>query len=83
MQEPYLNNNEPFSEGPQQYKNKKELEEEERRGRWIMAEGMLNFLGVALGVLAIFALATILVSLVVWLFQDFSNRFAFIVDRFS
>lgn len=67
----------------QEYKNKKELEEEERRGRWIMAEGMLNFLGAALGVLAVFVLAAILVSLLIWLFQDFSSRFAFILDRFS
>ncbi len=67
----------------QQYRNKKELEEEDRRARWIMAEGMFNFLGVAAGVLAILVLVTILVSLVIWLIQDFSGRFAFILDRFA
>lgn len=67
----------------QQYRNKKELEEEDRRARWVMAEGMFNFLGVAVGVLAILVLVTILVSLVIWLIQDFSGRFAFILDRFA
>lgn len=67
----------------QQYRNRKELEEEDRRARWIMAEGMLNFLGVAVGVLAILVLVTILISLVIWLIQDFSGRFAFILDRFA
>ena len=68
---------------PQDYRNKKELEEEKRRGRWIMAEGLLNFVGAAVGVLAVFVLAAVLVSLLIWLFQDFSARFAFILDRFG
>ena len=46
-----------------------------------MAAGVMNFLGVVLGVVCIFVLLALLFSLISWLSQDFSSTFSLIRTR--
>ncbi|MBE5770756.1 MAG: hypothetical protein E7336_05220 [Clostridiales bacterium] len=64
------------------YFQRKEWEAQEKRDRYRVAAGMMNFLGVVLGVAAIFLLLALLFSLVSWLLQDVSSTFAILRTRF-
>ncbi len=57
--------------------------EEETRDRWMMAEGVLNFIAAAVGVILTLLLIVLLVSLVDWLIGDMTgSRFAVLLERF-
>ena len=65
------------------YFQRKEWEAQEKRDRYRVAAGMMNFLGVVVGVAAIFLLLALLFSLLSWLFQDISSTFAILRTRFQ
>ena len=65
------------------YFQRKEWEAEEKRDRYRVAAGMMNFLGVVVGVAAIFLLLALLFSLISWLAQDISSTFAILRTRFQ
>ena len=57
--------------------------EEETSDRWMMAEGVLNFIAAAVGVILTLLLIVLLVSLVDWLIGDMTgSRFAVLLERF-
>lgn len=64
------------------YKMNKEMEKEERRGKWRMAHGVMEYVSVVIGVLLILLLLSVLLSLLSWLRQDMTSTFAFLTNRF-
>ena len=56
-------------------------DEEERRERWQVVSGVLEFVGVIVGAVAILLLLAILISLVSWLVQDVRGTFAILFSR--
>lgn len=60
----------------QEYELKKELEREQKQDRFRLAAGMMEFLGVALGIVGILALIALLISLISWLSQNVSDTFS-------
>ena len=65
------------------YFQRKEWEAQEKRDRYRVAAGMMNFLGVVVGVAAIFLLLALLFSLVSWFSQDMTSNFAILRTRFQ
>lgn len=61
---------------------RKEWEAQEKQDHYRVAAGVMNFLGVVLGVVAIFVLLALLFSLVSWLIQDISSTFSILRTRF-
>lgn len=72
-----------YQEPQDDYFVRKEEEREERLDRLRMTAGMLNFFGVVLGVIAIFILVVLIVSLCNWLFRDMSGIFSVIFSIFK
>lgn len=64
------------------YFRRKEWERQERQDHFRVAAGVMEFLGVALGVLSILVLLALLFSLVSWLARDISSTFAILRTRF-
>ena len=60
----------------------REEAEEERRGRWRMTEGMLNFLAVVVGAILIVLLTALLFSMINWLLNDVNTTFSVLKSRF-
>lgn len=65
------------------YHLRKQWEKEEKRDRFRMAAGMLEFAGVVAGVISILVLLALLFSLISWLSQDISGTFAVLRTRFQ
>ena len=61
----------------------REWEKEERRDHYRVATGVMEFLGVVLGVVSILVLAALLMSLLTWLAQDVNSTFAILRTRFQ
>lgn len=64
------------------YFRRKEWERQERQDHFRVAAGVMEFLGVALGVVSILVLLALLFSLVSWLVRDISSTFAILRTRF-
>ena len=60
----------------QEYEMKKEWEHEQRQDRFRVAAGMMEFLGVVLGVVGILVLVALLISLISWLSQNVAGTFS-------
>lgn len=69
--------------GQTPYQLRKQWEKEDRQDRFRVAAGVMEFLGVVLGVIAVLVLFTLLVSLVNWLMKDISGTFAILRTRFQ
>lgn len=69
--------------GQTPYQLRKQWEKEDRQDRFRVAAGVMEFLGVVLGVIAVLVLFTLLVSLVNWLTKDISGTFAILRTRFQ
>ena len=67
----------------QEYEQRKEWEQQEKREHFRMAAGMMEFLGVVLGVISIFVLLALLFSLLNWLGQDIAGTFSILRTRFQ
>ena len=67
----------------EEYQQRKEQEQALRQERLRVAAGVMNFLGVVLGVAAIFVLLALLFSLLSWLSQDISSTFSILRTRFQ
>ena len=65
------------------YEQRKEWERQERQDHFRVAAGLMNFLGVVLGVVCIFLLLALLFSLLSWLSQDISSTFSILRTRFQ
>ena len=65
------------------YFQRKEWERQERRDHYKVAAGVMNFLGVVLGVVSILVLAALLFSLLSWLGQDIAANFTILRMRFQ
>lgn len=65
------------------YSMRKQWEKEDRRDRYKVAAGVMNFLGVVLGVISILLLLALIVSLVSWLSKDISGTFAILRTHFQ
>ncbi len=60
---------------------RKQWEKEDRQDRYRIIAGILEFLGVIVGVACIVVLLALLFSLVSWLNQDISSTFAILRTR--
>ena len=67
----------------EEYEQRKEWERQEKQDHFRVAAGLMNFLGVVLGVVAIFLLLALLFSLLNWLGQDAASTFSFLKSRFK
>lgn len=67
----------------QEYEQRKAWEKEDKREHFRMAAGMMDFLGVVLGVIGILVLLALLFSLISWLTQDISSTLSFLRTRFQ
>ena len=65
------------------YQLRKQWEKEDRQDRFQVAAGVMEFLGVVLGVVCVLVLFTLLISLVNWLIKDISGTFAILRTRFQ
>ncbi len=72
-----------YQEPQDDYFVRKEEEREERLDRLRMTAGLLNFFGVVLGVVAIFVLVVLIVSLCNWLYRDMSGIFSVVFSIFK
>ena len=60
----------------QQYEQRKEWERQEKQDHFRVAAGMMEFLGVVLGIVSILILLALMFSLLNWLHQDIDAFFA-------
>ncbi|MBR1584633.1 MAG: hypothetical protein IJ662_03745 [Clostridia bacterium] len=67
----------------EQYEQRKEWERQEKQDHFRVAAGMMEFLGVVLGIVAILVLLALLFSLLNWLGQDFAGTFSILRTRFQ
>ncbi len=67
----------------QEYEQRKEWERQDRQDHFRVAAGVMEFLGVVLGVISIFVLLALLFSLLSWLNQDISSTFSILRTRFQ
>lgn len=67
----------------QEYEQRKEWERQEKQDHFRVAAGMMEFLGVVLGIVSIFVLLALLFSLVSWLSQDVASTFSILRTRFQ
>ncbi|MBQ4074687.1 MAG: hypothetical protein IJD39_05730 [Clostridia bacterium] len=65
------------------YFQRKEWERREKQDHFKVAAGVMNFLGVVLGVVSILVLAALLISLLSWLGQDIASNFTILRTRFQ
>jgi len=65
------------------YFQRKEWERREKQDHFKVAAGVMNFLGVVLGVVSILVLAALLISLLSWLGQDIASTFTILRTRFQ
>lgn len=65
------------------YFQRKEWERQEKRDHFKVAAGVMNFLGVVLGVVSILVLAALLFSLLSWLRQDIASNFTIMRTHFQ
>lgn len=72
-----------YQEPQDDYFVRKEEEREEKQDRLRMTAGMLEFFGVVLGVMVIFVLVVLIVSLCNWLFRDMSGIFSVVFSIFK
>lgn len=72
-----------YQEPQDDYFVRKEEEREEKLDRLRMTAGLLEFLGVVLGVVVVFVLVVLIVSLCNWLFRDMSGIFSIIFSIFK
>ena len=64
------------------YHYEKEMEKQEKRDRWRMASGVIEFAGVVVGAALILVLLALLFSLLSWLKQDVASTFTIMLERF-
>ena len=57
------------------YYQRKEWEQQEKQDHFRVAAGVMNFLGVVLGVVSILVLVALLISLITWVQGDISQSF--------
>ena len=69
--------------GQTPYQLRKQWEKEDRQDRFRVAAGVMEFLGVVLGVICVLVLFTLLISLIDWLGKDISGTFAILRTRFQ
>ena len=67
----------------QEYEQRKEWERQDRQDHFRVAAGLMEFLGVVLGVVSIFVLLALLFSLIAWLSLDISSTFSILRTRFQ
>lgn len=67
----------------QEYEQRKEWERQEKLDHFRVAAKMMEFVGVVVGVIAIFVLLALLFSLVAWLRQDIASTFSILRTRFQ
>ena len=67
----------------EEYEQRKEWERQEKQEHFRMAAGMMEFLGVVLGLVSIFVLLALLFSLLNWLGQDIASTFSILRTRFQ
>ena len=72
-----------YQEPQGDYFIRKEEEREERLDRLRMTAGLMEFFGVVLGVIAIFVLVVLIVSLCNWLYRDMSGIFSALFSIFK
>ncbi len=65
------------------YEQRKEWERQEKQDHFRVAAGMMEFVGVVLGIMAILVLLALLFSLLNWLRQDFASNFSTLAARFQ
>ena len=65
-----------------QYEQRKEWERQDRQDHFRVAAGVMEFLGVVLGVVSILVLLALLFSLLSWLKQDIAGTFSILRTRF-
>jgi len=66
-----------------EYYIRKEEEREEKLDRLRMTAGLMDFFGVVLGVIAIFVLVVLIVSLCNWLYRDMAGIFSLAFSIFK
>ena len=62
---------------------RKEEEREERMDRLRLTAGLVDFFGVVVGVVVVFALVVLIVSLCNWLYRDMSDVFSVLFSIFK
>lgn len=67
----------------QHYEQRKEWERQEKQDHFRVAAGMMEFLGVVLGIVVILVLLALLFSLLNWLGKDFASNFSLLRTRFQ
>lgn len=67
----------------EEYEQRKEWEHQEKLDHFRVASKMMEFVGVVLGVIAIFVLLALLFSLITWLRQDIASTFSILRARFQ
>lgn len=72
-----------YKEPQDDYYIRKEEEREERLDRLRMTAGLMEFFGVVLGVIAIFVLVVLIVSLCNWLYRDMESIFSVVFSIFK
>jgi len=65
------------------YYRQQEWEQQEKQDHFRVAAGVMNFLGVVLGVVSILVLVALIISLLTWLGQDISSTFSILRTRFQ
>ena len=64
------------------YFERKQEEEEERRDRWRLTTGLMEFLAVVVGIAVTLMLVALIVSLLSWVRQDASDIFDVFLSLF-
>ena len=67
----------------QQYEQRKEWERQEKQDHLRVAAGMMEFLGVVVGIVSILILLYLLFSLLNWLGHNFASTFSILRSRFQ
>ena len=67
----------------EEYEQRKEWERLEKQDHFRVAAKMMEFVGVVVGVIAIFVLLALLFSLITWLDQDIASTFSILRTRFQ
>ncbi len=67
----------------EEYEQRKEWERQEKLDHFRVAAKMMEFVGVVVGVIAIFVLLALLFSLISWLSQDIASTFSILRTRFQ
>lgn len=65
------------------YSQRKEMERREKQDHYRVAAGVMNFLGVVLGIACILLLVALVFSLLNWLSQDITGNFTLLRTHFQ